>query len=407
VLSIIRWGQWVTLLFQVMPVFFLVGGYAAAVSWSGHRLRGTGAAHWLSRRAVRLLYPTAAYAALALAAVAVAIALKAPAATLSLVGWAIALQLWFLPVYLALTALTPALYAAHRRWGLAVPAALAGAGIAVDFTVIYAGIKPLGWLNYVLVWGAAYQTGFAWQDGTLTRDRRLLAGLAAGGALLFAGLVLFGPFSPSLIGVAGERVDNTAPPSAALVAYMAVQVSLIIAVAPGVSRWLRRPRPWRVVSQGNKIVMAVYLWHMVPAVAGGMLLYLTGLMPQPAVGSAEWWELRPVWIAILAALLALVLYTLDLLVRTARRVVSGRRRRRPADDGTPGTRAVDATAGVAHTRLRYTTVLWIGIAAAAYSLYRFAVYGFAPSGAFPLAAALTYAVGTALVTLGASPRRAA
>ena len=40
VLGTIRWGQWVTLAFQVMPVFFLVGGYAAAISWAGHARRG-------------------------------------------------------------------------------------------------------------------------------------------------------------------------------------------------------------------------------------------------------------------------------------------------------------------------------------------------------------------------------
>ncbi|GHH88941.1 hypothetical protein [Streptomyces capitiformicae] len=35
--------------------------------------------------------------------------------TLALVGWAMAMQFWFLPVYLILSALTPALHAAHRR----------------------------------------------------------------------------------------------------------------------------------------------------------------------------------------------------------------------------------------------------------------------------------------------------
>ena len=33
-LDYVSWGRWVTLLFQVMPVFFLVGGYANAVSWT-------------------------------------------------------------------------------------------------------------------------------------------------------------------------------------------------------------------------------------------------------------------------------------------------------------------------------------------------------------------------------------
>ena len=32
-LAVQPWTQWLTLLFQVMPVFFLVGGYSNAASW--------------------------------------------------------------------------------------------------------------------------------------------------------------------------------------------------------------------------------------------------------------------------------------------------------------------------------------------------------------------------------------
>jgi peptidoglycan/LPS O-acetylase OafA/YrhL len=39
-LDYIRWGGRVTLAFQVMPVFFLVGGYVHAISWTRHRDRG-------------------------------------------------------------------------------------------------------------------------------------------------------------------------------------------------------------------------------------------------------------------------------------------------------------------------------------------------------------------------------
>jgi hypothetical protein len=314
-------------------------------------------------------------------------------------------------VYVALTALTPVLYPAHQRWGLAVPAVMAAAGIAVDFTVIYAGIKPLGWLNYLLIWGAVYQAGFAWQDGTLTRDRRVLPALGTGGALLFAGLVLLGPFPPSLIGVPGDRINNTAPPSAALAAYMAVQISLVVAAAPAARRWLRRPRPWRAVSRSNSIVMTVYLWHMVPAVIGGTLLYLTGVMPQPAVGSARWWELRPVWVGVLGVLLSLLLYALAPLTRIVGNLGSGGHRRRAAkradrDAGADADIGIDVPVPEVPppSDLRHIALLWVGLALAGYALYRFAVFGFAPDGAFPVTAAVCYAAGTALVLLGAPAR---
>jgi hypothetical protein len=411
VLGVIRWGQWVTLAFQVMPVFFLVGGYAAAISWSGHRGRAGSAGDWLRSRAVRLLVPTAAYVALALVGATVGIALGAPAGTLSLAGWAIALQLWFLPVYLALTALTPALWAAHRRWGLIVPAVMAAAGIAVDFTVIYAGVKPLGWLNYAMIWGAAYQVGFAWQDGTLTRDRRILPALGIGGALLFAGLVGVGPFPPSLIGVAGERINNTAPPSAALAAYMAVQISLVVAVAPVARRWLQRERLWRVVSRSNESVMTVYLWHMVPAVVGGLLLYPTGIMAQPGIGSTEWWELRLLWVAALGILLAVLLFVLGALTRAVARVVGARRpssRPSPEPSPEPEPRQTDRAAGASSAaRSSRNALLCAGIALCAYALYRFAVFGFAPEGTFPVVAAICYGVGVTAVVLSVNSGRPA
>jgi hypothetical protein len=41
-----------------------------------------------------------------------------PRAEVGEAAWLVALQLWFLPVYLLLAALTPALLAAHRRRGL-------------------------------------------------------------------------------------------------------------------------------------------------------------------------------------------------------------------------------------------------------------------------------------------------
>jgi Acyltransferase family len=39
-ISYVSWASWVTWAFQVMPVFFLVGGYVNARSWPSHRARG-------------------------------------------------------------------------------------------------------------------------------------------------------------------------------------------------------------------------------------------------------------------------------------------------------------------------------------------------------------------------------
>ena len=67
--------------------------------------RGGGRVPRRDQRTLRLLIPTTWYVAAALAAAAIAIDAGAPASDLSIAGWAIALHLWFLPVYLILNRL--------------------------------------------------------------------------------------------------------------------------------------------------------------------------------------------------------------------------------------------------------------------------------------------------------------
>ena len=62
------WTQWLTWMFQVVPVFFVVAGYASAVSWSRHRHSGgAGRQAWLRHRLTKPLGPTAVYVVFALA----------------------------------------------------------------------------------------------------------------------------------------------------------------------------------------------------------------------------------------------------------------------------------------------------------------------------------------------------
>ena len=71
VIRYVSWGGWVTLAFQVMPVFFL-GGYVHAISWTRHHDRGEAWPGWVRDRAMGLLWPTTVYVAVAVLAVAAA-----------------------------------------------------------------------------------------------------------------------------------------------------------------------------------------------------------------------------------------------------------------------------------------------------------------------------------------------
>ena len=168
------WTQWLTWLFQAVPTFFLVAGYAAAVSW-GHRRADDGMSRqtWLRHRLARVLGPSAVYVVLVSACVVACESAGASGSLLEYAGWAVAMHLWFLAVYLIVVSLTPIAIAAQRRWGLLVPAALAVAVAAVDTASLAGHVPYLGWLNYLLCWAALYQLGIAWQSG-------LLAGLRPG-----------------------------------------------------------------------------------------------------------------------------------------------------------------------------------------------------------------------------------
>jgi fucose 4-O-acetylase-like acetyltransferase len=379
-LDYVRWGRWLTLLFQVMPVFFLVGGYANAVSWTARHARGEGWADWVRHRARRLLWPTAVYVTVAALAAATAKAAGVSGPELAQAGWVTALQLWFLPVYLLLIALTPAMLAAHRRWGLAVPAVMAVAAAGVDAAVLGPHLPLIGFANYLLVWGAMHQWGFAWQDGSLTRPWWRPWLLAAAGIAALAGLLTWGPFPVDMIG-AGERVANTVPPSVALLAFAAAQTGLLLAAEPAARRLLARPRWWRPVTRLNTTTMTVYLWHMVPVIIVAVACYPTGVLPQPAVGSATWWALRPAWFALLAA----VLVPLVAAVMWAERPL----RRLPA--------------GVGPARPWSPAVLGAGLLAAMAGLARLAIFGFAPAGNLPLLALALCASGLLLILLSGRP----
>ena len=59
------WTQWLTWTFQAVPAFFLVAGYAGAVSWTHRRdTEGLSRQTWLRHRLARVLGPTAVYVAL-------------------------------------------------------------------------------------------------------------------------------------------------------------------------------------------------------------------------------------------------------------------------------------------------------------------------------------------------------
>ncbi len=377
----VPWTQWLTLGFQIMPLFFLAGGYAAGGSWERARAAGGTAAGWVGQRAIRLLLPTAVYSGLVLAALGICLAVGVDPGTIALVGWAMAMQFWFLPVYLLLSALTPVLYALHRRGGLVVPVVGGVGALGVSWLVAATsggGAGVVGAVNYLLVWGVVYQLGFCWRDRLVGRGPVVPAGMLAGGGVAFALLVGVGPFPVSLILVSGEELSNTTPPSAAMLAWAVAQVGLALLVAPLVRRVVGRAGVGRAVRGLGAVSMTLYLWHMLPVLVVAAAFYLTGLAPQPPYGSTGWWLLRVPWLVLLGLVLGLLVRALRPLER--RLALTAARVRPGAGVRGPGAWRV-----------------WAGVVVSAWALAYFAGHGFAYEGRFPRAAAVGLAVGVALV----------
>lgn len=364
--SYVSWAPWVTWAFQVMPVFFLVGGYVNARSWPSHRARGETWTVWVRDRALRLLWPTAVFLAVGMVAVSAALLTGVPATEVGEAGWLVSLQLWFLPVYLLLAALTPPLLAAHRRWGLRVPMAMAAAAALVSVGVTGTHVHVIGYANYLLVWGSAHQWGFAWQDGTLARRRWRPYAMIACGAALLACLLAWGPYKVDMVGS-----GNTNPPSVALLAFALAQSGLALACEPAGARLLLRPGWWRRVRRLNAAVMTLYLWHFVPVMIVAIACYPAGLLPQPAIGSAQWWELRPAWFALLTVVLAGLT---TLVMRVERPLL-----KLPAAIGPSGPWS--------------PAILLAGLAAVTLGLARLAIAGLAPGGHLPLLVLAAFAAG--------------
>ena len=174
--------------------------------------------------------------------------------------------------------------------------------VGIDAT-FFAGVKWVGWINYLFVWSAVHQLGYAWQEGKIGGTASRLA-LAAIGLVALLCLVRFGPYPISMVGVPGDGVSNTTPPKISLLALAALQAGLLLALEPPLRRWLKRLVPWTATILVNGMIMTIFLWHMtavLSVMAVSNALGGAGLTLEP--GSGAWWAARPIWLAVLLATL--------------------------------------------------------------------------------------------------------
>lgn len=282
---------------QVMPLFFVIGGFSGATAVRRGRVRGVDGIAFVAGRVHRLLLP----ALVAVGTVGAMLALLAAAGVspelVTLAGFRFAQPLWFLGVFLVCQALLPALLRLHERAPGHTISAIAAAAVCVDAARVTTGIDALGFLNLAFVWLTMQQLGFFLADGRI--DALPRSARVAGLMVAVAGLgVSFatGIHSPDL-------VANINPPTTALLLVGIAHTALFSLFRAPLGRLSARRAPMALSAWLTPRAMSVYLWHM------PVLLFLAGLtavvpivtgIPLPALDSPSWWTTRPLWLAMTA-----------------------------------------------------------------------------------------------------------
>ena len=166
--------QWLTWMFQVMPIFFIVGGYSNAVSLESAKRKGLGYADWLVTRLNRLVSPLLvliiAWAVISLVMTLMGVQVDA----ILYLSQAALIPTWFLAIYIMVAILAPLAYKFWQKAGFLSFFCFVAMAALVDLAFFAADIRWLGWSNYFWVWLAVHQLGFAWRDGRMGRPILLL-----------------------------------------------------------------------------------------------------------------------------------------------------------------------------------------------------------------------------------------
>src|SRR5262245_21448213 len=118
ILTVSPWTAWLTWIVQVMPIFFMVGGYANGVRWRAARRDNTSYAVWLEGRLRRLVCPILPLLVAWVAIVAIEYARGVRPELIRYGSQVAFIPVWFLAVYIGVVVIVPATEAAWNRFGM-------------------------------------------------------------------------------------------------------------------------------------------------------------------------------------------------------------------------------------------------------------------------------------------------
>jgi hypothetical protein len=89
-----------------------------------------------------------------------------------------------------------------------------------------------------------------------------------------------GTYPKSLLGTDLEAVSNAYPPTLCFLLGGVWSIGAAMLLRDRLSRWLRRPRPWKFTIAVNGVIMTLFLWHMT-----AYLLAILGRFERPRTAS--------------------------------------------------------------------------------------------------------------------------
>ena len=282
---------------QIMPLFFVVGGFASLTAWRSLQRRGGTAADYVRNRVLRLAQPALPLFLFYVVVVGAATLIGVDPVLLDTVVAGAGFPLWFLAAYTACQALVPLmarLHATRPRLTLLVLLALVVLFDTLRFTI---GITELGLPNMVFVWLLAQQFGFWYADGWFAaRNGWQLAGITVASYAVLAAVSLpEGWYS-------NDMLANLNPPTLPLVCLALAQACILRALKPWLARLMTTHAARAVVFLVGTRLMTIYLWHLpIIIMLSGLALLIPGASPEPA--SAAWWLSRPIFFVLVFAAL--------------------------------------------------------------------------------------------------------
>ena len=297
-------GLWVTTwILQVMPLFFFIGGFSNFVTFTAIKQRGQGVKTFFRSRTSRLLKPTAVFIIawfIVMGILYIANQGRAQFLTGNILLFG---PLWFLVVYMTIVFATPIMHRLHLRYRIKVISILFLTTVLVDILRFWLKLPYISYANIIFIWLLVHQLGFFYADGSLVRVSKWVHIAMASVGL--AGLVILtniGIYPRSMVGTGIEKVSNMSPPTICILVLTFWLVGVAMLLRDPINRWLSKTKPWLTVVFANSIIMTVYLWHLTAYAIAFLILYPIGL-GHSVGGTVWWWIERPVWVAVSAIFL--------------------------------------------------------------------------------------------------------